>query len=571
MAVAVAVNGVWTHRRPRVAMGSGSAGWAAPRVPVLTETFTASASSWPAGWTVTKTPDAGGGAAAAGGKGALATGTSGGYAYADTIIMRRDIQAGDMDIRFSFTLPATETPSLNFIFRADDASIVSGNSYSLDIRGTGHSLVEAKSWSYTTHGTAAKTHSPGTAYGCRVVATGGLIRARTWDASDAEPSTWDLATSAGSRKMPGWWGFSVPGPGEAGGRTVYIDDVFLWDPWQRDKNVIPFSTASIWNTPIGSGATYQPMNMTPPVRGYGVDDAFIVLTPTAPLRNLIDRRYWWPYPQSGIAPVDTGIDVRIPDDYIIPPPNAQNYPNRSSAMIQTDGAVREFQYTVRASAGSDVECHEGVRAVYDLTGDGLTTGPNGGAHGGAGMTVIGGTIRASELAGSGPIRHPLAFSINTWKWAVAQGGGIVDGHRWPATASDANWATAYGSYSSGQFAIPGVGMGSLFAIPPTVNLATIGLETSIGSKMAEALQSYGGYLVDSIGSADNDDWLWNVTAEALAAYPDLDQWGAPTAPDTPTRRDMDRIVTRLALVTNSSSTSIGGGGVPLVPWSPPPE
>ena len=102
-------------------------------------------------------------------------------------------------------------------------------------------------------------------------------------------------------------------------------------------------------------------------------------------------------------------------------------------------------------------------------------------------------------------------------------------------------------------------------------MATIGLETSIGAKMAESLQSYGGYLVDSIGSADNDDWLWNVTAEALAAYPELDQWGAPTAPDTPTRRDMDRIVTRLALVTNSSSTSIGGGGVPLVPWSPPPE
>lgn len=506
-----------------------------------------------------------------GGSGRMSTGTSGGYVQDDMISVTCITQTADIDVRFDFMLPVTETPSLNVILRSDAQNLISGNCYSLDIRAGGLSIVEARSWNYATLASASKPLATQTWLSCRVAATGGLIRARIWPVGQAEPTSWDVSTSYGYQKKTGYWGFSVPGPGEAGGRTVQIDNLTRLGPWQRDSNTVPFASASVWNTPVGTGAQYVPLSMTVPTHGYSVDDGFIVLTPSAPLRNLIDRKYWWPYPQTGITPVDSGIDVHIPDDYLIPPPPGSSYPNRATAMIQANGLVREFQYTVRESAGSDVTYHESLRATYDLTGDGLT-GPNGfGAHGGSGMTVLGGTIRDTELSNPGPIGHALALTINTWKWATAQGGAITNGYRWPAIAADSNWATAYGSVDGGAHSKDGVGMGSLLAVPASVDLAALGLETTLGWKIAEAMQQYGGYIVDSTGSASNDDLLWNVTAEALERYPMLDAWGDPAPPDTPYRRDMDRILPMLALVDNNTPTTIGGGGVPLVPWSPPPE
>lgn len=73
--------------------------------------------------------------------------------------------------------------------------------------------------------------------------------------------------------------------------------------------------------PIGTSAIYIPLNLSPPLIGYSTDEAYLCFTPTAPLRRLYDRGYWWPWTSGSSVPgVDTGVTIRVPDDWIVPPP-----------------------------------------------------------------------------------------------------------------------------------------------------------------------------------------------------------------------------------------------------------
>lgn len=343
----------------------------------------------------------------------------------------------------------------------------------------------------------------------------------------------------------------------------------------RDPLLWPFASDSIWNMPIGSGAIYLPLSLTPPTTAYGTDEVYLQVSTTAPLRSLIDRDYWWPWTSGTSVPgTDTGVQVRVADDWIIPPPEPSDMPNRATWALQADGLAREFQYTVRPTNGSNISIHENPRAVYDLTGNGLTGSLNGnngfGAHGGAGMTCIGGTIRAGELSSTDPIRHALAVTLNMRKWGTKQGGNITDGYRWPAISADSYWDqngswTGYGTGDSGS-GKDGLGMGSLLAIPANVDLSTLGFETSQGLKIARAHQDFGAYVVDD--SQDGGSWdvhRLNVEISVLDEFPALDTYPGT---NTPFGRDMNKIFTRLAVVDNNTPSTIGGGGTPRVALAP---
>jgi hypothetical protein len=164
------------------------------------------------------------------------------------------------------------------------------------------------------------------------------------------------------------------------------------------------------------------------------------------------------------------------------------------------------------------------RIEVDLSSNGI--GPQNGvrAYGGS---AIGGLIRGWEVdpthpAYTGRIRHPLAIALrgNQLRMDSAHYGGtqgyfttgtldttthpgwptgtpaagfmLQTGYVWPATEQDWNSPTAYSG------AIP---MGSYFAIPPTVNLAGLGLQTAEGLMLATAARNYGCYVTDSSGSA----------------------------------------------------------------------
>lgn len=341
----------------------------------------------------------------------------------------------------------------------------------------------------------------------------------------------------------------------------------------RNRYAWPFAATSIWNMPIGSGAAYTRLGLTAPTTAYGTDEVYVALDPTAPLRPLVDRGYWWPW-NSGttVTGTSTGISVRVPDAWVIAPPRSGDYPNRASAALQADGTVREWQYTVRPAAGSPISMFEAPRAGYPLTGNGLQ-GAQVGAHGGSAMIGLGGVVRSGELTGTQPIRHALAVTMNMRKWGTKQGGAITDGHRWPATAADSYYgqtgtASGYGTITAGGGqSKAGLGMGSLLALPADVDLDALGLETAAGKKLAWTHQNYGAYVVDD--SQDPGAWdvhRINVEAAVLDEYPALDTYPGT---GTPFGRDMNKIFTRLAVVDNNTAETIGGGGTPRQPLAPP--
>lgn len=366
----------------------------------------------------------------------------------------------------------------------------------------------------------------------------------------------------------------------------------------RNKYLQPFASDSIWNRPIGTGASYITLaglatskgtTWRAPHQGYSVDESWISLVPNSPVRKLIERNYWWPYPQDKV-PTDSGARVLVPDNFIVPIPPPGNTPNNMSAMLTPDPSgnyAQEFQYICRPDPGTDVTFHEALRGVWNLRGDGLSDGF--GSHGGSGLNCLGGTIRAGELLGPAPISHALSVTINTQKWACGNGGGIVNGYRWPARVADNN-ALATDGYGKNVYHNPttntdvpltnpgapldGLGMGTLLALPASLSIASLGLETPEAVKIAVALQEYGAYVVDTSGDTGAwDVWLWNLDSVANRTdFPQLGNSCPGTTPGMGTAlvRDLNKVIVSLAIITNNiAGGTCAGGGTPIGQLAPP--
>jgi hypothetical protein len=115
-------------------------------------------------------------------------------------------------------------------------------------------------------------------------------------------------------------------------------------------------------------------------------------------------------------------------------------------------------------------------------------------------------------------------------------------------------------------------MGALLAIPTSVNINALGLESDPGKQLAWTLQNYGIYIVDSTGgpayafSAENGpDGNMRTQFQTDYGYPLEQRINSNTA----WSRDVQRLITALSVVNNNTPTSIGGGGTPLQPLAPP--
>lgn len=342
-------------------------------------------------------------------------------------------------------------------------------------------------------------------------------------------------------------------------------------PRTRVLSEWPFSRDSVWNMPLGNGARYRPLEMKRPTTGFSTDEVYVMLDPTANGRHLIDRGYWWPWRSGGsVEGRDTGIQVRVPDGLVIPPPARGTTPNRASAAFQLDNdLIRDFQYTVRPYAGSDLSIFEEPRGAYSLHGDGVVPAEgSSGGHGGSGLPALGGVLRLGELTSPAPIRHALAITMNMQKWGDRSGRGYT----WPATATDRRFAdedrgVGYGTLRADGGASPtGVVMGSLLAIPEDVDLQSLDLETVAGAKLAWTHQNYGAYVVDtSVDTGNFDVHRINVDVRVRDEYPAID---TAYTTDTPFGRDMSKIFENLALVENNGPQRVGGGGALRQPLAP---
>jgi len=117
-------------------------------------------------------------------------------------------------------------------------------------------------------------------------------------------------------------------------------------------------------------------------------------------------------------------------------------------------------------------------------------------------------------------------------------------------------------------------MGSLLAIPPSVNINNIGLLTEPGRQIAWTLQNYGAYVVDTTGGA-----AFGLSAEVGFHGSKLDEFFADYGMDMNARvghgadsdwgRDLQIIRPLLKVVNNNDPTHVGGGGTPRQPLAPP--
>jgi hypothetical protein len=316
----------------------------------------------------------------------------------------------------------------------------------------------------------------------------------------------------------------------------------------RDKFHWPLSSASLWNRAIGSGAAYQPARIVSTSTVFEIDPAILIMTPEAPLTTLYYNGAAWTG-RDRCQAVSKVLAKRlpIPVDFVVP----NSLGNNSTAILTADGVHFEQNqpFTRCLPGGKPTSLVE--FGLSDIYADGVT-----GAHGGSGLSALGGVIRYGEFT-SGAIHHPMEVEL----WAKRY--YYCCSPIWPATQVDSYAKSGY------RGKLPYLAPGALLALQPSFDIAS--LHTVPGRILAKAFEDYGAYVVDDTA------WnAWALTAEggpsgntakefrSLYGY-DFNQ----NPPGSPFYRDIVTIFQSLSVITNNSATAIGGGGKPRVPAPPP--
>lgn len=197
------------------------------------------------------------------------------------------------------------------------------------------------------------------------------------------------------------------------------------------------------------------------------------------------------------------------------------------SVIQPDGRTAFELY--KAEKQSDTAWTSTRVVETDLFSDGLKDGARASS-----ISHLIGLIRTHEVAAK-KIPHVLAIGLPD--------SSLKKGWVWPARSEDTS-----GNLYSGT-----VPMGSLFAIPPDVDLSKLDLSPE-GLALGRALQDYGAYV------------LVRASTAALFAEPDADA----TATNRMKSDYQKKLYELLRPVTNNTADNPGGGGTPRQPAPPGP-
>jgi hypothetical protein len=327
---------------------------------------------------------------------------------------------------------------------------------------------------------------------------------------------------------------------EAAWAAADLDAAQTRDPWLR-----PFTSRSIWNMPIGSGATYAPAGL-PAASAVVPDWTYLVRVPAGSPSRPIYRPGSWTRRCSGTQrnPYGAADDtLPVPDAFIVPDAAPPVTPNNISTFLLPDGrSLVNLSGLARCTPGGPVYGYMSSNPQVDygdLYGDGTY-----GGHGASFLSNLGGAIRPGELTDDAPIRHALDLVV--WGRHLYRGSAPDGCRRWPAIACDIYWQDPTRGYLGSNSQLR---MGSLLAIPPGVTAEQLGITTRAGRKIFAALQDYGGYVTED--SAWNAHYLTTDIA-AQGTFP----WG------TGEQAEVNRIFAALHVVTNNGPSAIGGGGTP---------
>lgn len=339
-------------------------------------------------------------------------------------------------------------------------------------------------------------------------------------------------------------------------RSAAVRDAWCW----------PFSASSIWNTGIGSAGTFQstrPFSGAPKVR---LDDVLLIQTkPTDPERDVFAPAYdlvRCTPPQARSNPQWDGIGglkLRFPDRYKTPALRDDYRPNLPATLLQPDNnSIAELQPLARCEETGPLFGWTAHRSTPSRPSTELGTirgSGDFGSHGGSALSAIGGTLRLGEISSTLPIRHALKILVTASRY-LYYNRSTDRGFRWPALRND-NYAAsspAVGGYGGSNIELQ---MGSLLAIPRTVNVDLLPLTTQAGRKIARALQDYGAYIADDAF----EDAFYIVAERGVAAEVSITDDGVRSGAFY---NDIIAIFSRLQVVTNSRSDKVGGGGQALV-------
>lgn len=328
---------------------------------------------------------------------------------------------------------------------------------------------------------------------------------------------------------------------------------------QPDQSLLPFATTSPWRLGVSRGAQFAPAS----------DPRNISMADVDSPGSLWINHLTYSHPVNYARASDPIVTIR--DDYHEPD------------WIPAGGLWRQrVPYSARIAAGTDAHMHvvgtrrrkvfehfavtrnpDGSyntlrRHAVSLEGSGI--GPQNGtrAYGGS---AIGGLIRAWEVDVSNPhytgvIAHPLAMALRPTQLLYTgmrkqdghgpmydgQGYGLAQGYVWPATEQDGNSPWNY------KGLIP---MGSYFAIPGNVDLASLQLSGRASRMVAQAAQDYGVYITDQAGASVF--YLEDSPNPATSAF--AQELKGPRM----SGGDLRAIVKALRLVTNNRLTTPNGG------------
>eukprot|EP01084_Bolivina_argentea_P025787 47950_1 len=318
--------------------------------------------------------------------------------------------------------------------------------------------------------------------------------------------------------------------------------------------------------PIGSNAKFVDSYLFDTNKGnelphtiHGDMDIIEIVTNDTPLFDWYNQGHWGPPDTYEAYCTITGNyvgKIRFPKNSTI---NLYGH-NNAAAILQPDNVtIYQMQPLYHCNESGPILAQAAFFEYgqnVSILGEGIR-----GAHGGSGLSSIGGTIRKGELIGNDihSIKHALKleFFANVYYYGQYD----YSCYRWPAHNCDSyvhknNSNLEYNGTNS--WFMPG----ALLAVPSDVQL---NLTTIPGQKMFWALQNFGGYIVDDTASNRCSMCIEYGVKPEFEEY-----WGYEfEATEGNWYEDVVKVFQQLKIVINNNVTTIGGGGEPLQPLAPP--
>jgi chitodextrinase len=338
----------------------------------------------------------------------------------------------------------------------------------------------------------------------------------------------------------------------------------------RDPFLHPFAVESVWNLPLHRDAWLPENNVDANIDVVGIPQylkgekvRLFIEDPTDPLREF--HRVKWSDRCTDHSHYENNY-LHFPDDYVF---NGEGTGQANAAwvMIKPDRTtIWDGTLFTRCTAGGWVGgAWFGPGRPYSLFGSGAgdpVTNMNDlsqvdiWGHGASRISAFGGLIRKGELTSpeSEPIQHALKFTIRAQKYLCDCDLIPHDPFVWPAQGRD-GYACDDNAKNVYRGTNPYFLMGSLLALPPNLTKEDLNLTTLVARKIFDALQTYGGYVVEDTGEADN--WQFHFDDEALAT--DWPQGNHDRFNGNIYYSEITRILAKLHIITKNDPDNIGGG------------